>query len=70
MALMVSELYTALRAANVAEPEARAAAEAVTSRGDMATKTDLADLKAELLKWMFAQWATLVVLVLGTALLK
>lgn len=59
MAVMVSELYTALRSAGVGEPEARAAAEAVlaelVTKADLQTataalKADMADLKAELIK--------------------
>jgi hypothetical protein len=58
---MISELYAALKAAGVADDLARAAAEAVIGREErdtLATKTDiamlrtdLAELKAELIKW-------------------
>lgn len=51
---MVSELYEALRAAGVDESAAKAAARAVLSadaRTDLATKADLAELKAEIIKW-------------------
>jgi len=54
MAVMVSELYEALRAAGVEEATAKAAARAVLAadaRTDLATKADLSELKAELIKW-------------------
>ena len=54
MAVMVSELYEALRAAGVEEGAAKAAAKAVLAadaRTDLATKADLAELKADLIKW-------------------
>jgi hypothetical protein len=60
MSVMVSELYTALRAAGVEETQARAAAESVLSevatKADLqvlqlSIKADLSDLKAELIKW-------------------
>jgi hypothetical protein len=48
MSTMVTELYEALRKAGVDEPTATAAARAVLIevRTDLATKTDLAELKA------------------------
>lgn len=51
---MVSELYEALRAAGVAESVAKAAAGSVLAadaRTDLATKADLAELKADVIKW-------------------
>jgi hypothetical protein len=56
MAVMVAELYEALRKAGVDEEMARAASRAVLAaeaRTDLATKADLADAKAEIIKWMF-----------------
>jgi hypothetical protein len=54
MSILVAELYDALRKAGVDDDLARAAAMAVIGveqRTDLATKADLADLKAELVKW-------------------
>jgi hypothetical protein len=54
---MVAELYDALRKAGVDEDVARAAAKAVLgveAREHLATKADLAELKAELIKWNVA----------------
>lgn len=54
MSTMVTELYQALRAAGVDDTLAKAAAESVLSRDrkeDLATKGDLAELKADLIKW-------------------
>jgi hypothetical protein len=53
MAVMVAELYEALRSVGVDEATAKAAARAVLSadaRTDLATKADVAELKAELFK--------------------
>jgi hypothetical protein len=53
MTTMVSELYTALKAAGVDDDIARAAARSVIAIEDkeqLATKADLAELKAEMLK--------------------
>lgn len=54
MSVMVSELYEALRSVGVNEDHAKAAARAVLSadaRTDLATKADLMELKADLIKW-------------------
>lgn len=59
---MVTELYDALRKAGVDEQLARDAARAVLAveaRTDLATKTDLAELKAELIKWNVGTMAAL-----------
>jgi hypothetical protein len=62
---MVSELYDALRKAGVDEPLARAAARAVLAeaRAELVTKSDLrtelAELKAELIKWNVGAMAAL-----------
>ncbi len=48
MSLMVAELYTALRAANVPEAEAQAAALAIADVRNVATKADLQTAIAEL----------------------
>jgi hypothetical protein len=52
---IVVELYEAFRAAGVDDVKAKAAAASVVdsaARADLATKADLADLKAELIKWV------------------
>ena len=54
MTIMVHELYDALRKAGVDEQLARDAARAVLpaeARAELATKADLAELKADLIKW-------------------
>lgn len=54
MSSMVAELYDALRKAGVEEQLAKDAARAVLgaeARTDLATKADLSDLKADLIKW-------------------
>jgi hypothetical protein len=59
---MVVELYDALRRAGVGEELARDAARAVMgteSRNDLATKADLSDLKADLIKWNVGAMAIL-----------
>lgn len=62
MSVMVSELYTALRKAGVDEQIAQEAARAVLgieTRTDLATKADLAELKADVIKWNVAAMAVL-----------
>jgi len=59
---MVTELYEALRKAGVNEQLARDAARAVLAmdaRADLATKADLSDLKADLIKWNVGAMAAL-----------
>ena len=59
---MVTELYEALRKAWVNEQLARDAARAVLAmdaRADLATKADLSDLKADLIKWNVGAMAAL-----------
>lgn len=54
MSTMVAELYDALRKAGVDEQLAKDAARAVLAadaRTDLATKADLSELKADLIKW-------------------
>lgn len=60
MSEIVYELYDALKAANIPEEKARAAAEAMNQAVDsryafhsdlLATKSDLADAKVEIIKW-------------------
>ena len=53
MSTIVIELYEALRAAGTPDDKARAAAAAVVGSPPdyLATKADLAELKAELIKW-------------------
>jgi len=62
MSSMVAELYDALRRAGVGEELARDAARAVMgteARNDLATKADLSDLKADLIKWNVGAMAIL-----------
>lgn len=62
MSTMVTELYDALRKAGVDDQLAKDAARAVLAvdaRTDLATKTDLAELKAELIKWNVGAMAVL-----------
>ena len=62
MSVMVAELYEALRKVGLDEPTASAAARAVLAadaRTDLATKTDLAELKADLIKWNVGAMAVL-----------
>jgi hypothetical protein len=59
---MVTELYEALRKAGVDEQMARDAARnvlAIDARADLATKADLSDLKADLIKWNVGAMAAL-----------
>jgi hypothetical protein len=79
MSTMVVELYDALRKAGIDEPTASAAARAVLpleARTDLATKTDitelrlamkadLAEVKADLLKWNVAAMAILTAIFAG-----
>ncbi len=55
MSLTVNELYQALIEAGVDEEKAQAAAKSVLSREEainqLATKTDLAHLQTEIIKW-------------------
>lgn len=65
MSVMVTEIYDALRKAGVDEASARQAAEAVLGAGqtDLVTRADLradlADLRAELIKWNVGAMAML-----------
>ena len=62
MSTMVTELYDALRKAGVDDQLAKDAARAVLAvdaRTDLATKADLAELKAELIKWNVGAMAVL-----------
>jgi hypothetical protein len=59
---MVTELNEALRKAGVEKQLAEDAARAVLAadaRTDLATKTDLAELKADLIKWNVGKMAVL-----------
>lgn len=69
MTTLVSELYTALKAAGVADDVARAAAQsviAIEDKASLATKADLvaglADLKADLTWRMFTAMGALTVI--------
>ena len=62
MSTMVVEVYEALRKAGVDEELAKDAARAVLptdARLDLATKTDLAELKSEVIKWNVGAMAVL-----------
>ena len=62
MSVMVSELYEALRKAGVEEAVAASAARAVLAadaRTDLVTKADLAEMKADLIKWNVGAMAVL-----------
>ena len=62
MSTMVAELYDALRKAGVDEQTARDAARAVLgaeARADLVTKADLAELKADVIKWNVGAMAVL-----------
>ncbi len=48
MSVIVSEVYDALLSAGAPEEQARAAAAAIPLQGNVATKQDLLELKAEL----------------------
>jgi len=59
---IVAELYDALRKAGVDEQLARDAARAVLgaeARTELATKADLAELKADIIKWNVGAMAVL-----------
>ena len=51
MTTVVVELYEALTKAGVDEETAKRAAKAVLDTEVLATKTDLAELKADVIKW-------------------
>jgi hypothetical protein len=79
MTITVAELYEALRAANVDEAKARAAAAQVLGReetGTFATKTDIAEIKTmiaeakgETIRWFIGTALTLAALWVGVAAL-
>jgi len=54
MTTLIKEVYDAFRAAGTPEEQAAAAAQAMAPNGEVATKTDIAELRGELtlLKWM------------------
>ncbi len=47
MTTLIREIYEALKAAGVPDEQASAAAEAVAPKGEVATKTDMADLRTD-----------------------
>jgi len=47
MTTLIREIYEALKAAGVPEDKAASAAEAVAPKGEVATKTDMADLRTD-----------------------
>lgn len=62
MSTMVAELYEALKKAGVDDDTARAAAKAVVGveeKSNLATRADLAELKADLIKWNVGAMAVL-----------
>ena len=70
MALMLGQLYDALRAGNVPDDKARAAAEEVANEGEIAKlRIELGEVKADvhLLKWMTG---FLIAVVLGVFALQ
>ena len=65
MGIMVSEIYEALIEAGASEAKAKAAAEAIPVIEQVATKQDIANLKAEVFKALWIQGAGIVGLVVG-----
>ena len=65
MGIMVSEVYEALVEAGASEAKAKAAAEAIPVIEQVATKPDIANLKAEVFKALWIQGAGIVGLVVG-----
>ena len=55
MTTMIAEVYDAFRAAGVPDDTAKAAAKAVLPAEQAATKTDLIELKIELIRTMWLQ---------------
>ena len=68
MSIMNTELYNALRKANVPEDLAEAAARSVAGTQDVATKMDLVELKAELIKWMVGLHAATLLALIGAVI--
>jgi len=64
MGIMVSEIYEALIEAGASEAKAKAA-EAIPVIEQVATKQDIANLKAEVFKALWIQGAGIVGLVVG-----
>ena len=76
---MVTELYDALKEAGASEGSARKAAETMADQesrfaefeatlGNTATKTDLAEAKAEIIKWMFGTIGFQTIVILGAVI--
>lgn len=65
MGIMVSKVYEALVEAGASEAKAKAAAEAIPAIEQVATKPDIANLKAEVFKALWIQGAGIVGLVVG-----
>ena len=65
MGIMVSEIYEALIEAGASEAKAKAVAEAIPVIEQVATKQDIANLKAEVFKALWIQGAGIVGLVVG-----
>ena len=72
MGIMVSEVYEALVEAGASENKAKAAAEAIPAIEQLATKQDIADLKAdsanlkaEVFRALWIQGAGIVALIVG-----
>lgn len=75
MSIMNTELYNALRKANVPDDLAEAAARSVASYEGSATKMDIAELrtemtamKAELIKWMVGLHAATLLALVGAVI--
>ena len=60
MTTMITELYEAFREAGVSDDKAKAAAAAVIGLGHTATKTDLAELKVELIRTLWLQAGVII----------
>jgi hypothetical protein len=68
MTQLVSELYNALLKAGVDDDTARAAAKsviAIEDKAHLATKADLAELKADLIKWNVVAMSVLTAIYAG-----
>lgn len=72
MSTMIREIYEALKAAGVPDEQASAAAGSVAPKSEVATKTDIAELRGELtlLKWMVGVNTAGIALIIGLLLSK
>ena len=78
---MITELYDALKEAGASEGSARKAAETLADQesrfamfeatlANTATKTDLAETKAEIIKWMFGTIGFQTIVILGAVIAR